>query len=237
MRRIFPDAWREGNLRLYEHLKASAPDLPETLEEMEPLFTAVLHGCRAGRQQEAFREVYRRRIQRGREFYSTKKLGAFGSDLTALSGFFDLPWDRPSTRLSPEDQAFVLNAAGFRLRALGRLAEAVQPMQAALEMGITKEDWKNAAIDASSLSELALALGELPRAVAFGEQSVELANRSGDAFQRMARRTTLADALHQAGRWGRARRPSAKPRRCRQSGSPSTRSFTRCGAIDTAICC
>jgi tetratricopeptide (TPR) repeat protein len=29
--------------------------------------------------------------------------------------------------------------------------------------------------------------------------SVELADKSGDAFQRMARRTTLADALHQAG--------------------------------------
>jgi hypothetical protein len=30
---------------------------------------------------------------------------------------------------------------------------------------------------------------------------VELADRSGDAFMRMVNRTTLADALHQAGRW------------------------------------
>ncbi len=30
---------------------------------------------------------------------------------------------------------------------------------------------------------------------------MKLADRSGDAFQRMGKRTTLADALHQAGRW------------------------------------
>jgi tetratricopeptide (TPR) repeat protein len=196
-----PDAWREGNLRLYEHLKASAPDLPETLKEMEPLFTAVLHGCRAGRQQEAMDEVYWRRIQRGQEFYSGNKLGAIGSELTALSGFFDPPWDRPSPCLSPADQAFVLNEAGFDLRALGRLAEAAQPMQAGLKARLAQEKWLNAAIIASNLSELTLTLGELPRAVAFGEQSVELADRSGDAFQRMSKRTTMADALHQAGQW------------------------------------
>src|SRR4029079_12549104 len=73
-----PQAWQEGNLRLYEHLQKAAPDLPETLEAMEPLYAAVLHGCRAGRQQEAYGEVYWRRIQRGNEFYNIYKLGAFG---------------------------------------------------------------------------------------------------------------------------------------------------------------
>src|SRR4029077_11636862 len=52
-----PDAWREGNRRLYEHLRQEAPDLPETLEAMQPLYAAVIHGCRAGRQQEALVEV------------------------------------------------------------------------------------------------------------------------------------------------------------------------------------
>ena len=67
---------------------------------MQPLYAAVVHGCRAGRQQEACDEVYWRRIQRGNEFYSTKKLGAFGSELTALAGFFDRPWSQPSARLT-----------------------------------------------------------------------------------------------------------------------------------------
>ncbi|HEV7784130.1 MAG TPA: hypothetical protein VGQ28_02270, partial [Thermoanaerobaculia bacterium] len=98
------------------------------------------------------------------------------------------------------DQAFVLNAAAFHLRALGRLTEAVEPMQAGLEARIAQEDWKNAAISASNLSELTLTLGDVARAVAFGGQSVELADRSCDAFQRMSKRTTWADALHQSSR-------------------------------------
>src|SRR5262249_54047262 len=52
-----------------------------------------------------------------------------------------------------------------------------------------------------NLSGLTLALGEVPRAVALGEQSVELADRSGDTRQRMINRTSWAAALHQVGRW------------------------------------
>jgi len=71
-----PEAWQEGNLRLYEHLKKAAPELPETLEAMEPLFTAVVHGCRAGRHQEALYEVFQRRINREDEAFGWRKLGA-----------------------------------------------------------------------------------------------------------------------------------------------------------------
>jgi len=197
----WPEAWRAGNLRLYEHLQNEAPDLPDTLEEMEPLFTAVIHGCRAGRQQEAFEEVLWRRIRRGAEAYSLHKLGAFGSDLSAISSFFDRPWDRPSAKLSPEAQAFLASAAGFCLRALGRLAEAVQPMEIGLERRVIIGDPKNAAISASNLSELTLTLGEVERALAFGTQSLDLAASSGDVSDRIVNWTTQAAALHQAGRW------------------------------------
>ena len=90
--------------------------------------------------------------------------------------------------------------AGFDLRALGRLAEAAQPMQAGLEIDIAQKDWKNAAIAASNLSELYLTLGDVTQALAYAEQSVGLADQSGDEFQRMSNRTKVADALHQAGR-------------------------------------
>jgi tetratricopeptide (TPR) repeat protein len=196
-----PNAWQEGNRRLYEHLCKAAPDLPGTLEALQPLYSAVVHGCRAGRQQEAMDEVFFRRIRRGNEAFSWSKLGASASDLTALAGFFDRPWSQPSGRLTAAFQAFVLNEAAFVLRALGRLTEAVEPMEAGLEARIAQENWKNAAISAGNLSELTLTLGDVPRAVAFGEQSVELADRSGDGFWRMGSRTTWAGALHQAGRW------------------------------------
>jgi tetratricopeptide (TPR) repeat protein len=196
-----PEAWRAGNLRLYEHFQKEAPDLPDTLEAMEALFTAVIHGCRAGRQQEAFREVYRRRIQRGNKYFSFHQLNAFGSCLSALSGFFDHPWDQPSKCLTLADQALLTNDAGFCLRALGRLVESVQPMEAGLEALKTVENWFNAAQLAYNLSEVTLTLGAVERALALGQEGVDLANRSANTLRRMVTRTILANALHQAGRW------------------------------------
>ncbi|HEX3528220.1 MAG TPA: TIR domain-containing protein [Thermoanaerobaculia bacterium] len=196
-----PIAWQEGNGRLYEHLAKAAPDLPDTLETMQPLYAAVVHGCRAGRQQEAMDEVYRRRILRGKEFYSTKQLGAFGSELTALAGFFDGPWSQPSTLLTAMGQAFALNEAAFVLRALGRLAEAVEPTQLGLDADRRMENWESAAKEASNLSHLTLTLGDVPGAVAFSEQSIELADRSGVIKQIVSSWKEQADALHQAGRW------------------------------------
>jgi tetratricopeptide (TPR) repeat protein len=66
-------------------------------------------------------------------------------------------------------------------------------------MTIEQKDWKNAAIYAGNLSQLHLARGAVAEAVEAARQTVELADKSRDAFRRMANRTTLANALHQAG--------------------------------------
>jgi tetratricopeptide (TPR) repeat protein len=195
-----PEAWKEAHNRLYEYYKNQAKEYPNTIEEMSPLYSAVAHGCQAGKYQEAFDEVYRDRIQRRDEFFNLHKLGAFGDDLVAVSGFFNSLWDKPMHGLTEADKAFILNQAGSDLRALGRLREAAQPMKAALEAAmIALEDWKNAAISANNISELYLTIGDIALAVGYAEQSVDLADKSGDASRRIVSRTTLADALHQAG--------------------------------------
>ena len=201
LRTTQPKAWRAAHRRLYQHLCATTKEGDEpTLEDLQPLYQAVAHGCQAGLQQEACDKVYFARIARGHQAYAVKKLGAFGSDLGAVACFFETPWSRVSPALTEADQAWLLNEAAFRLRALGRLTEALEPMRAGLEMRIKQEDWTNAAISASNLSELELTLGEVAAAVKDAEQSVTYADRSGDAFERMGDRTTHADALHQSGR-------------------------------------
>jgi tetratricopeptide (TPR) repeat protein len=200
LRERLPDAWREANNRLYEHLKRTAKEFPKTMEEMSPLFAAVAHGCAAGRHQEALEDMYWRRIQRGEEYFSLKKLGAYGADLAALTSFFATPWRQPVVGLTEVVKGLVLEIAGFDLRALGRLKEAVQPMQAGLTARISRKEWANAVRPAINLSELYLMLGEVAQSLAFAEQGVELADRSGDKFMRMGSRTYWADALHQTGR-------------------------------------
>jgi tetratricopeptide (TPR) repeat protein len=204
LKRERPDIWREANNRIYEHLTRTTREFPDTVEEMSPLYAAVSHGCAAGRYQETLDEVFQKRIQRGNPPFSILKLGAFGATLAALSGFFEVLWEQPVAELRKRSSGFVLNGAGFCLRALGRLQEAAQPMQAALQVSLTGEDWKSAARVANTLSQLYLSMGDVPRALTIAQQSVAFGDRRGNDFERMIHRTALADALHQAGRIGEA---------------------------------
>jgi len=122
-------AWKQAHLVLFEYFQ-SVPDkkLPDTLQELEPLYQAVKHGCLAGEYFKALSDVYRDRILRGDEGYSTFKLGAYAQDLTAIAGFFPEGWEQPvSSGLSEEKQGWLLAEASFCLMSLGRLAEAVEP--------------------------------------------------------------------------------------------------------------
>lgn len=79
------------------------------------------------------------------------------------------------------------------------LPKALEPMRAGMPIDLKLEDWMNAAIKTSNLTELELTLGEVAGALKDAEQSVTYADRSGDAFQRMGKRTIHAYTLHQAG--------------------------------------
>lgn len=200
LKRTNPEAWREGNSRLYEHLRDTAKEFPDTVEEMAPLYAAVAHGCAAARHQEALDEVHWRRIRRGSEAFSIRIIGAYGAELAALGSFFVLPWEQPVLTLSEGDKAFVLSAAGFALRALGRSVEAIPPLQASLKMHLLHKDWTNAATVASNISEIYLLIGDIRQALSYAEKSIEMADQGDDSFFQMSTRTTLADALYHAGR-------------------------------------
>ncbi|MDD5392523.1 MAG: hypothetical protein PHE17_05850 [Thiothrix sp.] len=195
-----PKAWQQAHKKLYEYYNAlPKKTYPDTLEEMRPLFHAVTHGCAAGLHQRVVTEVYYSRIERKEEFYNVKKLGAFNDDLAAIACFFTEVWKKPSAKLPDIWQLRLLGYAGFCLRALGRLHEALEPMAANVALAVKQKNWKEAAIGASNLSELQLTLGDVAQAVESGARSSRYADQSGDMFLRMGFRATHADALHQAG--------------------------------------
>lgn len=200
LKRGHPETWREANNRLYEHLKNTTTEFPETVEQMAPLYAAVSHGCAAAKYKEVFMDIYWRRIQRGAVGFSTKKLGAVGADLGALASFFEETWERPVDGLTVEITAYLVSQAGFNLRAIGRLHEAIQPMQAGFEMSIVHQQWENSARGAHNVSECYLTIGDLTQALRIAEQGVQLADRAGSDGVRMGLRSMLANALHQAGR-------------------------------------
>jgi hypothetical protein len=105
LRKTNEAAWKAAHSRLYDHLRRTTREgKTPTLADLAPLYQAIAHGCRAGRHQEALDEIYKERICRrwadgSIEFYSSKKLGASGNDLAAISWFFDNPYETPATTL------------------------------------------------------------------------------------------------------------------------------------------
>jgi tetratricopeptide (TPR) repeat protein len=212
LERANPEAWRAAHSRLYEHLRDTTREGERpTLENLAPLYQAIPHGCGAGRHEEALLGIYKDRICRltagGRiEFYATKKLGAAGSDLAAISWFFEKPYETPVASLTTADRAWVVGVAAFALRGQGRLAEALPAFRAGLRMREKTQAWNNAAIAASNLSHTELFVGEVGAAVAAAEQCGAYADRSGNEYQMMTNRTTHANALHAFGRREEAER-------------------------------
>lgn len=190
-------AWQQAHARLYEHLRDTTPEFPDDRPGLEPLYQAVAHGCQAGLYEQAL-EVYWSRIRRKDEHFSSGKLGAYGAELAALAGFFAPPWERPVSTLTPDDQAWLLSQAGYTLRAVGRLDEAAAAMAASLDAGELQKR-TDAAIVAGNLSETHLLRGAVVAAVATARRAVDLADRSGDAHQKLSVRGALANALAQAG--------------------------------------
>lgn len=227
LKRDQSEAFRAAHSRLFDYLCENTPHRPEGINGLAPLYEAVTHGCLAGRQQEAMYEVYADRILRGTGkggFYSWRKLGAISTDLAAVAVFFlpssSEPWSQVSPNLTAAGQAWLMNEAAFRLGALGRLTEALQPMRAGLEMWVQQKNWQQAAICAGNLSRLELSQGRLPEAVTAARLSIAYADQSGDAGRRMLRRTKLADALHQSGQWAEAGALFAEGEKMQQERQP-----------------
>ena len=194
-------AFQLAHRRLYKHLCETTKEGDQpTLEALQPLYQAIAHGCQAGMSMDALHQVGWLRIQRGAEYYSTKRLGAFGSDLGAIACVFEVQWSRISSSLSITDQAWLFNAASICLSGLGRLNEAIGAVRIALNMRIELALWDQAAQSSRNLSELELTLGEVTAAVEDAAMSVKYADRSSNAFERMMDLALFADALHEAGR-------------------------------------
>jgi tetratricopeptide (TPR) repeat protein len=116
------EAWTECNRRLFYYYRTLAPQLPDSLTEMEPLFLAVICGCHGGFFRQALHDVYIPRIQRGNYSFAANVLRARGALLSALVHFFEHgSWESPvkvgigEHSLTAEDQLFILMQAALHL--------------------------------------------------------------------------------------------------------------------------
>ncbi|WP_036254508.1 ATP-binding protein [Methylobacter sp. BBA5.1] len=202
-----PESFKQAHLVLFNYYK-KVPQreygkyLPDTLEEMQPLYRAVVHGGLAGEYWQALNDVYKKRILRmnniGKiEFYSRHQLGAYSQDLTALSAFFPSGWIKPTDSDLPEvEQAWLLVDVSFCLMSLGRLQEAIGPRITGVKFYKKSENWAYASSGIQILVSLHLPLGQLKEAQEVAQQAVKYANSSRDFDQRVTAPCYIATVLH-----------------------------------------
>jgi tetratricopeptide (TPR) repeat protein len=194
------EGWRAAHGRLFDHLCATThedPDFP-TLDQLQPLFQAIAHGCRAGRHQTALDAVYRDRICRRRTdgilvFHAQNKLGAVSASLAALAWFFSRPFDQPHPELTAPAQSWVLGEATFYLAQLGRFTEALAGLPAAEFASVEREEWTNATIRSGSLADTEANVGDLLAAATSADRSIEWADRALDRLQMIGAASRAAD--------------------------------------------
>jgi tetratricopeptide (TPR) repeat protein len=194
-RKEIPEGWQLAHERLYLDLMARAEKKQHpSLEELQPFYQAVVHGCEAGWQFHACVEAYDRHIRKRQAQYSRHALGAYSSDLTALRHFFEPGWvcnwplpDRKDEQgwlhgggmsfahdprgVLESDQRWLRGEVALCLAALGRLREARDLMQTTLEAAIRAQDWKEAGLCSNNLAEFDLALGDVGRALQDAQRS------------------------------------------------------------------
>ena len=207
---MLPEAWCGAHRRLFKHLCQTTREGDQpTLEDLQPLYQAVVHGCKAGMQDSWLMDststladslnVFYNRIYRGGR--STLELGAVGADLGALAFFFETPWSRISESLTPKDRGAVLKSAAVNLLALGRLTEVMELMRASPEYEERSEHEKESVVCADR-SRLMLMLGDVDEAM----RNAELAGTYipySSLFVIIEEKVIVlaiqADVLHQAG--------------------------------------
>ncbi|MFZ1344121.1 TIR domain-containing protein [Thiothrix eikelboomii] len=172
-----PQAWQQAHERLYEYYKAlPEKEFPDTLEEMQPLFSAVAHGCAAGLHSQALEEVYWPRLRRGEDNYICKSHGAFSDSLAVLAFFFTKPWENTTEKLEQEYKEGLLDWVSYCLRSLGRLHEAEQSYQAYINIIKTTLYRKRTAIAFNNLSEVQLLLGKINEAEKLAKEAIKFAS-------------------------------------------------------------
>jgi hypothetical protein len=200
-----PEAFQQAHLVLFEYYQ-KVPEqefgkfLPDTLDEMQPLYRAVAHGCLADRYAHAFK-IYYERIDRNDEAYATNKLGAYSYTLSTLSKFFPNNWDFPPVKsgINEAEQALLLAEALFCLMYLGRLSEAVICGEAGIKLEVNRKDWVNSNITAQNLADLYLLLGKINQASWIAKKAISYAEYIPDTFPKILSYSCFAHIEYRKG--------------------------------------
>lgn len=169
------EQWKIGNKLIFDHLLVLSPNDPHRMEDMEPLFRAVVHGTRAGNFEEAF-DLYFSKIKKGQ--FSMFAEGSHHADQTCIRSFFESDWNIPSERLSRESQMYLITSAATNLIYLGEIEKAIEPFEISINWFVENEDWLQASVAAAPLLSMYIASGRLDSAINLIDEMQQVVQKS-----------------------------------------------------------
>ncbi len=187
--------------RIYQYFGEHAPERAETLEEMQPLFEQVYHGCAAGLYDEVNNNIRREKIWRWNEKYIVHKLGAWETALSLLKNFFpEGDFSKIPLVDRKEDQSFLLNEAGLALLSTGRPKEAEELLIRKTNMQIEDKDWENASVGYRNLADLQFQTGEIEAGLDSAKKALEMSEKARSYEDIMSSKPYLGWILHLLGK-------------------------------------
>lgn len=197
------ELFKQAHLVLFEYYQGiPKKELPSTLEEMLPLYRAVIHGCLAGKYKKTWEDIYKKRILHGKESYSWHKLGAYTQNSTALSFFFSTNYplfDNSDLDLSNIELGRLLSELSFSLMSLGRLEDAVNSSKFAKNLSVQLEDWEYAARNTEVFIDTLTGLGKLYEVEKNALLAIDYSLHISDKWRLIANYSRLATVLYNFG--------------------------------------
>jgi tetratricopeptide (TPR) repeat protein len=198
------EAFVEANNRIAESCLANLPERPGNRDEVVRAMQAVSHLCRAARYEQAFEDVFVRRVRQNTDRirnYALRAFALFELDRRCLMEFVtDRDQRRVTDRLPEPVQARILMEIGADLRALGRFSDARSHFDEAYRVAQRCGALALSSETAANSAELAFRRGTLSDAERWARRGVEHADQGGSIRDRVIAKGVLGKVLHALGR-------------------------------------
>ena len=196
-----PEVWKSGHSVIFRNLLSSAAVQPETLEDIELLFRAVIHGTEAGLYEEAF-SIYSDRIKQG---YVMLTQGSHYTDYSCLRNFFEGDWSTPVRSLRTDTKYLVMSSAATNLMTLGEIFLSMDLCNRSIKWFVENERWLDAAALAGPFLSMLIASGELRIALPLIKELGVCVENSNNVVIKAMSSTFLAYASFLGGETDRAK--------------------------------
>jgi hypothetical protein len=126
----FEDSYVKGHYRLYKYYeKLPKKEFPDTVEEMEPLFQSIYHGCKAKEYLDTFvlysSRISRKKVQNVETFYLSYTLGEIHLELKIMSNYFRKPYSEFVKNLDSRIKSSALGIVLYSYILLGKYKKAL----------------------------------------------------------------------------------------------------------------